>query len=137
MSAVGGAVTDAHGADQLGHLPRPGFEQASTARNPTWPREPPQWCYADRDWMTALGPTFRDRRSRAALAILHSVTAQLSAHMRGPAPTVAGPPRYTVLPAIYVRRYQPEPAPLHAGEDDSGDTGRRSSTPTRSPTRHP
>ncbi len=52
-------------------------------------------------------------RQRAALAIRHTVTAQLSAHLRGPAPTVAGPPRYTVQSAIHARQHQPEPAPLH------------------------
>jgi hypothetical protein len=49
-------VTDAHGADQLGHRQRPGLEQAGTALTPTWPREHPQWCHADRDWLAALGP---------------------------------------------------------------------------------
>jgi hypothetical protein len=49
-------VTDAHSADQLGHRPRPGLEQAGTARTPTWPREHQQWCHADRDWLAALGP---------------------------------------------------------------------------------
>jgi DNA-binding transcriptional LysR family regulator len=45
------------------------------------------------------------------------------------------PSEYTALSAIHPQPCQPEPAPLHAREDDSGDTGRRSSTP--SPTDQP
>ncbi len=44
----------------------------------------------------------------------------------------SGPPRCTVQSAIHARQCQPEPTPLHAGEDDSGDTGRRYGTPARS-----
>jgi hypothetical protein len=75
----------------------------------------------------------RDRRSRATLAIRHTVTAQLNAHGQRPAP-LAPDPHGTLC----CRRSAPgEPAPLLADVDGSGDTGRRSSTPASSPTRHP
>jgi hypothetical protein len=77
----------------------------------------------------------RDRRSRAPLAIRH--------HGDGPADSAkartsatapaARPSDSTALAAIHPQPCQPGPAPLHARGDDSGDTGRRSGTPTGSP----
>ena len=81
------------------------------------------------DWVAVLSPVTRGWHSRAALAIRHTVTAQLSAHRRGPAPTVAEPPRDTVQTAIRARQHQPEPAPLHPARTTvairAGDLARR------------
>ncbi len=75
-----------------------------------------------------------DRRGRAPLAIRHHGDGQVNsararAQHHGSRPSSKG----TALTAIHPQQYQPEPAPLHAREDDSGDTGRRSSTPPSSP----
>ncbi len=53
-----------------------------------------------------------------------TVTAEWTAHGHGPAPRRQTHKQGMALTAIHPQQCRPEPAPLHAREDDSGDTGR-------------
>ncbi len=133
-------MTDAHGADQLGHRPRPSTGQAGTPRTSTWPREQPQWCLADGRLVGRAQSG--DPETSAAARRWRSATLPgcdgpaIRAHER------AGSDRRRA-PEIHGAAGDPRPAapararPTAPNEDDSGDTGRRSSTPARSPTGHP